>query len=190
MKPLATLGLLVVLAFPARAAVLHDEAVNGDISTDPASPTALAFTPGGNTIAGSVRSGGATPDPRDYITFTVPDGVRLSALNLVSYSTINLTFAAFNSGTTSFVPGVETDTEFLAGIHISAGEVGTDLMPLFVNANVTSNALPAPELGPGDYCFVIQQANTTLAAYRLEFVLDGGVPTVESTWGVIKRLYR
>jgi hypothetical protein len=190
MKPLATLALLVVLALPARAAVLHDEAVNGDISTDPANPTALAFAPGSNTIAGTVRTGGTTPDPRDYITFTVPAGVRLVMLNLVTYSAIGLSFIAFNEGVTSFIPSVETDAEFLAGIHIGAADVGTDLMPLFVTNNVTSNALPAPELGPGSYCFVIQQANTTLTPYRLEFVLDGSVPVLESTWGTIKRLYR
>ena len=45
-------------------------------------------------------------------------------------------------------------------------------------------------LGPGDYCFVIQQTSAVTTSYALEFILDGGLPARPSTWGVIKRLYR
>lgn len=190
MKILATLALTAALAVPAGAAVVHDEAVNGDLSTNPAAPTPLAFAPGGNTIIGSVRNAGTPTDPRDYITFTVPSGQKLLSLNLISYATINISFAAFNSGATSFVPDVTTDPQFLAGIHIDPSLTGTNLMPLFVTNNVTSNALADPWLNAGTYCFLIQQANTTLTPYQLEFVLDGSVPAGSSTWGSIKRLYR
>lgn len=190
MKILATLALTAALALPAGAAVVHDETVNGDLSTNPAAPTALVFAQGGNTVAGTVRNAGAPADPQDYITFTVPAGQKLLALNLVFYSPANLSFAAFNSGATSFIPSVATDPMFLSGIHVSGSDFGTDLMPLFVTNNVTSNALSDPWLTGGTYCFVIQQANTTLTTYRLEFVLDGTVPASSSTWGSIKRLYR
>lgn len=187
MKSLATLGLLLVLAQPASAAVVHSEAVNGDLSSDATAPTSLAFVPGGNTIIGSVRS---PADPRDYITFTIGAPLRLIMLNLVSLAPNNLVFAAFNAGTTSYVPDFDTDPFFLAGIHMDQNDFGTDLMPLFVSRNVTSNALPAPELGPGSYCFVIQQANAVTSSYTLEFVIDGGLPAVGTNWGAIKRLYR
>ena len=97
---------------------------------------------------------------------------------------------AFNAGATSFIPSVATDVMFLSGIHASGSDTGTDLMPLFVTNNVTSNALADPWLDPGQYCFVVQQANTTLTSYQLEFVVEGVVPAHAPTWGAIKRLYR
>lgn len=187
MKTLATLALIAVLTLPAGAAVVHDETANGDLSTNPLAPTALAFAPGGNTVSGTVR---APADAQDYITFTVPAGQKLLALNLLFYSPANLSFAAFNAGATSFIPSVATDAMFLSGIHVSGSDFGTDLMPLFVTSNVTSNALADPWLTGGTYCFVIQQANTTLTTYQLEFVIDGSVPAGSSTWGSIKSLYR
>ena len=190
MKILATLVLTAALALPAGAAVVHNEAVNGDLSTNPAAPTALVFTPGGNTVSGTVRNAGAPADPRDYITFTVPAGQKLLALNLLFYSPANISFAAFNAGATSFIPDISTDAMFLSGIHVSGDLFGTDLMPLFVTSNVTSNALSDPWLNAGTYCFVIQQANTTLTTYSLEFFVDGSVPVGSTTWGSIKSLYR
>lgn len=189
MKSLATLGLLLVLALPSSAAVVHNEASDGDLSTDALNPTPLTFLPGGNTIIGTVTNT-AGADPRDFITFTIAAPLRLIILNLVSFAPNNLCFAAFNTGTSSFVPSAATDAQFLSGIHISASDFGTDLMPDFVNRNVTSNALATPELGPGDYCFVIQQTSAVMTSYALEFILDGGLPARPSTWGVIKRLYR
>jgi hypothetical protein len=189
MKPLAILALLAVVALPVQAGVVHNEAVNGDLSSDPANPTPINFVPGGNTIIGTVTNAGGA-DQRDYITFTIGANLRLIILNLVAFAPNNIVFAAFNSGTTSFIPSITTDPQFLSGIHMNANLVGTDILPEFVSNNVTSNALPAPELGPGSYCFLIQQTNTTLTSYTLEFVLDGGLPARESTWGAIKQLYR
>jgi len=189
MKALATLGLLVVLAVPASAAVIHNEASDGDLSTDALNPTPVVFAPGSNTIIGTVTNiGGA--DPRDYITFSIAAPFRLIILNLVNLAPNNIAFCAFNAGTQSFVPSVTTDPEFLAGIHITSSDIGTDLMPDFVDRNVTSNALAAPELDAGDYCFVIQQASPVNTSYALEFILDAGLPAEASTWGRMKRLYR
>ena len=190
MKILATLVLTAALALPAGAAVVHDEAVNGDLSTNPLAPTELAFAAGSNTVAGTVRNAGTPADLQDYITFTVPAGQKLLSLNLVFYSPASLSFAAFNAGATSFIPSIATDPMFLSGIHVGGDQFGTDLMPLFVTNNVTSNALSDPWLNAGTYCFVIQQANTNLTTYRLDFVLDGSVPVGSHTWGAIKSLYR
>jgi len=187
MRTLATLVLSVFLSLPASAAVIHDESIDGDLSTDPAHPTALVFAPGGNTIIGSM---GAPADIRDYITFSIPDGQLLTHLNLLAYAPDNLGFTAFNAGATSFIPSAATDAQFLAGIHLSGEQVGSDLMPLYVSDAVTANSLPAPNLGPGTYCFVIQQTSPITTIYSLEFVIDGGVPTARATWGTLKKLYR
>lgn len=187
MKTFATLLLTAWLALPAHAAVIHDEGVDGDLSGDQSAPTSLAFFVGSNTIIGSVVGG---PDNRDYITFTIPPGRSLVALNLVGYSTSDIGFASFNTGTTSFIPGAGTNALFLSGIHITDADVGLDLLPLFVSRAVTTNALATPSLGAGDYCFLIQQTSGTFTEYELEFVFDSGTPVEHGTWGAIKALYR
>ncbi|HEU4365529.1 MAG TPA: hypothetical protein VFT13_08700, partial [Candidatus Krumholzibacteria bacterium] len=176
------------LASPAVAGVVHDESVDGDLATNPAAPTPLAFTPGGSSVIGTVSNVGTVD--RDYITFTIGPLEILTALNLVAISPDNLAFAALNAGTTSFVPDGSTIGNFLAGIHIAAAQVGTDLMPLFVSSSVTTNSLPAPFLGPGDYCFVIQQTSPITQSYSLEFFVESAVRTESSTWGRVKALYR
>jgi hypothetical protein len=79
---------------------------------------------------------------------------------------------------------------FLAGIHVAGAHVGMDIMPEFVCCSVTTNSLPAPELGPGDYCFLMQQTSPILQSYAFEFVITGPVGVDNTTWGAIKALYR
>ncbi len=189
MKTCAIVFLLVALAVPASAAIIHDEAVNGDLGTLPGGPTSLAFAVGGNNVIGSTGNPTGTPD-RDYITFTIAPGHSLVGLTLLALAPDNLAFASFNAGTTSFVPSVATAGNFLAGIHPDAGDVGTNLMLLFVSESVTGNSLATPDLGPGDYCFLIQQTSPITQSYELEFIVAGPVPTTEQTWGAIKALYR
>jgi hypothetical protein len=189
MKICAIVLLLVALAAPVSAVILHDEAIDGDLATDPNTPTPLAFIIGGNTIAGTTGNTTGTVD-RDYITFTIPPDHKLVALNLHLLAPDNIAFASFNAGTTSFIPNVANSPLFLAGIHVASAHVGTDLMPEFVCCSVTTNSLPAPELGPGDYCFLIQQTSPILQSYTLEFVIGGPVGVEDKTWGVIKALYR
>ena len=192
MKFLATLVLLLAVAAPASAVVVHNEAVNGDLSTDPSAPTALAFGAGGNTVIGTVFNSGF-PNPtgdRDFIRFSIPEGRKLIALNLLVWSPDNIGFCAFNAGNTSYVPSAATDPNFLAGVHLFGSWAGTDILPRFVTDYATSNSLLAPELGPGTYCFVIQQTTNVVSSYSLEFVLDGSVSSQRDTWSAIKRLYR
>jgi hypothetical protein len=186
MRSLPILVLLVGLALPAEAAVVHDEAVSGDLSSNPDAPTPLALLAGANTIIGSVSG---SPIDRDFITFTIAPGQTLSGLNLVSFAPDNLAFLSFNAGSTSFVPSGATNGLFLAGIHTGAANVGSNLMPLFVTSSVTLNALPAPELPAGTYCFLIQQTSAITQSYTLEFVIQQSVPAAVSAWGALKALF-
>jgi hypothetical protein len=190
MRVIATLVLTALLALPAGAAVVHDESVNGDLSSDPATPTALNFAIGSNTIIGTCGNVGTPPDIRDYITFAIEPGENLTHLNLLAYAPDNLGFCAFNSGVTSFIPSAATDLNFLCGIHPSGEHVGQNLMPLFVTESVTQNSLSEPVLPPGNYCFLIQQTSPLTTFYTLEFGVDRPVPATGETWGAIKRLYR
>lgn len=191
MRRLATLLLVAVLASPAGAAVVHDESGDGDLSSDPAAPTPLVFAVGGNTVIGTTSNLPENPGERDYITFTISVGQKLTALNLLAYAPDNLSFAAFNAGNTSFIPSGATDASFLAGIHVAPADLGNDLMPNFVISAVTTNSLPAAELGPGTYCFMIQQTDAIIQSYSLEFVIvEDGVQNESSSWGRIKALFR
>jgi hypothetical protein len=78
----------------------------------------------------------------------------------------------------------------MAGIHVDPTFVGTDLFDAMRDASVTPEALPASQLDPGDYTFIIQQTSPVITSYSFEFVLEGPVPTTPSTWGSIKALYR
>lgn len=188
MKLCAILIIVYALAMPAGAAVVHDESVNGDLATDPGNPTSLVFVVGGNTIIGTVSNPGVAE--RDYIRFTIDAGQTLSALNLIVFDPDNIAFAAFNAGTTSYVPSVATDANFLAGIHASGANEGANILPQFVCCAVTTNSLPAAELGPGDYCFLIQQTSNLTTSYSLEFVVTSDVAADGPTWGAIKALYK
>lgn len=191
MKTIAAIGLLLALASPAVAGVIYDESVDGDLSTDPNAPTLLALALGGNTVIGTVINSGVAEGDRDFVTFQIPPGRLLTGLNLLAYSPTNISFMALNSGSTSFIPSVSTQGEFLSGIHVSGADLGSNLMLAFVNNSVVENSLPEPQLGPGQYCLVIQQTTNLLTSYSLEFVVvDGPVPTLGTTWSTIKSLYR
>jgi hypothetical protein len=185
MKICAMVVVLAALAASANAAVVHDESVDGDLSSSAAAPTPLAFALGGNTVIGTTTSG-----DRDFLTFTIAPNQVLSGLNLLVYTPNNLGFAAFNAGTTSYVPSGTTNAFFLAGIHVEGADQGTDILPRFVDRSVTTYALDEPQLGPGDYSFIIQQLSPIIQSYSLEFVVEGIVSTESSTWGAIKALYK
>ncbi len=192
MKTLATALLLVLLAAPAMGATAWDEGTNGDLSGDPATPTPIIFANGSNTITGTCNgniSGGPAVD-RDYITFTIPAGMILSHLWLHTWDPDDFGFMSFNAGSTSFIPSGATNASFLSGIHLSGEDVTKDLMVLFRDRKVTTNALPQAALGPGTYCWLVQQLGPFVETYDVEFVLEVGVATEPSTWGKVKSLYR
>ena len=182
------LFLLMMFATPAAAGVVWDEAVNGELSHSPATPTLLPFTVGGNIVTGTVIN--VVGRPRDYLSFIVPDGHTLVSMNLLVYTPDNIGFTAINQGVHSFFPAPETEFNYLSGIHLLASDVGSDLMELFVTRAVTTDSLGEPFLTPAQYCMVIQQTSVLVTTYSIEFVLSGPVATQSSTWGSIKALYR
>jgi hypothetical protein len=187
MKIIAIVLLLAAMAVPANAAVIWNESINGDLSSSEAAPTSISFGVGTNSILGGVSG---SPLDRDYITFTIAPGQTLSHVNLISFGPDNPAFTAFNSGSTSFIPSGATNGSFLSGIHITSADVGFDLMPFYDTRNVTTNSLASPSLGPGTYCWMIQQTSPVTQNYSIDFVVDGALQTDAQTWGMIKALYR
>ncbi|HKW15570.1 MAG TPA: hypothetical protein VJS69_13875 [Candidatus Krumholzibacteria bacterium] len=187
MKTLATGLLLLALAVPAAAGTVWDEGTDGDLATDPATPTPITFATGTNTIIGTVTG---TPVDRDYITFTIAPGTVLAHLNLITWDPDDFGFMAFNAGATGLVPSGATNASFLSGIHLNGADVGQDLMVFFATRKVTTNGLPQPQLGPGTYTWIVQQLGPFIESYQVDFVIEVANPTEPSTWGRVKALYR
>jgi len=168
----------VFLCFSANSAWAVDEAVIGDLSSDPAAPTPVAFVLGNNTVRGSVV---ASADTRDYITFTIPAGQRLTNLRLQSFGT-NRSFHAINAGATSFVPSAATSGSFLGGQHVDPVPAGTDLLPGLALTPVAGTGFAIP-LGPGTYSYLIQQTGPQFTPYDLEFVIAATPPAAVPALG-------
>jgi hypothetical protein len=161
----------------ARADVVWTEGTNGDLSNNQASPTALTFGTGTNSIIGSV----GTPDNQDWITFTIPTGFQLSQDVLKSYSSTDAQgFTGVQKGT-SFVGSTLTAGNYLGYSHYGTGAqngslpatnlVGTDLLPIMGNTTLAAGSQGfTPPLGAGSYTFLIQQTGSAATSYQFDFV--------------------
>lgn len=170
-------SLLVVAPSLASAQLSYSEGTSGDLSSNGASPTALAFSLGTNTVTGAVNS---TSDARDYIKFTVPAGQRLSGLRLASWTGGNRGFHAIISGSTMADPSAANQASLLGGDHIDPADSGLEQLAALSNG-MTKDGIAAgsgftPPLGPGTYTYDIQQTSGS-SGYQLEFVISAA-PTV------------
>jgi hypothetical protein len=165
---------LVLLAVPSRAAIVWSENINGDLSSNPAAPTAVVFQLGSNIINGSVFTG---TDTRDYITFTLAPGFQLTSLRLLVYDDLNTGtpndgntgFHAINLGSTSFIPDATTAGNFLGGDHLTP-TIGADRLPGLAAAlgGQAGTGFTVP-LQAGTYSYLVQQTGPQLTGYSLEF---------------------
>jgi hypothetical protein len=160
-------------ALAAHADVTWDEFADGDLSTDPNTPTPLTFGLGGNIIIGSVHS---PADSRDYITFTIPQGMALASLYQHQWQDLDTGgagdtgFHALNEGSTSFIPGEDTIAFFLGAAHMIQVPHGTDLLPELAVTDFGNIGFSIP-LGPGTYSYLVQQTGVENTGYALEFVV-------------------
>lgn len=155
--------------------VVHDESVDGDLSGAFASPTALNFSVGDNTIIGDIGTngnGGATNgNDADYFTIVVEAGETLDSINVDSRSGAGQSFFAYTAGS-AFTGQGGGDIDGSVLFSNSSGEVLDDL-------------LGAPgSLGPGSYSFWIQETATGVVDYQFTFRVTSAVPE-PSTLGVL-----
>lgn len=178
---------LVLCPSASHAQDVWNELFDGDLSGDPNLPTPIALGIGSNVLTGSMS---APDDIRDYVTFTLPPGQELAALLLLQYEDLdvggpgNRGYHALNTGSTSFIPDVNTADFFLGGAHLDPAPVGTDLLPILATApqNGTGFAIP---LGAGSYSYVIQQTGPEMTGYSLDFVV---VPEPHAVCGLMMLL--
>jgi len=160
-------ALLIGATCPARAAVVWNEAVAGDLSSDPLAPTVVGFSSGANVVSGSLSQPGG--DLRDFLTFTLGPDQFLTGLVLDALVADGAGFQGINSGSTSFVPDVDTAGNFLGLEFVDGTSVATDMLPALASGLFGSTGFSVP-LGPGTYTYVIQEVTPGQAsAYQLSF---------------------
>jgi hypothetical protein len=155
------------LAASASAAVIWNEAIQGDLSDDRFSPTAFDLTLGTSSILGTVEAG-----DRDFVTISVPAGLELSQLILADYDGIDgIAFIGVVTGEQFTVnPDLPVISDLLgyALFGTSIAPLGTDYLPEMGLAFGTIGF--TPPLESGSYSFWIQQTGT-LSSYQWDFVV-------------------
>jgi hypothetical protein len=181
-------ALMLSLAGGARAAVIWDEAVNGEFSHNGLNPTPVTFLLGYNDILGTYGKPNAATDPvnPDYFTFTVPAGEALTAINVLPGTTaagpLLISFIGIEQGNqVTLGPSPPDATGLLGWRHTNpATDIGTDILGEIGNPP-TQPPLGAPgatgftpPLGPGDYAVWLQETGVcgpSLCNYGFNFTL-------------------
>ena len=189
LRSLSAAALSLLVATPTIAGVVHDEATDGDISGNSASPTVLAFEVGTNTVKGSVV--GAV-DVRDFMTFTIPAGSELTAIQMVQYEHLtfggagNTGYHSLNVGATSQNPNMSNGSFYLGGDHVAGFQAGTDVLPVLASAPLAGTGF-TPPLAAGTYTYLIQQTGgNDPTGYTIDFVVECSSPAASAPYGAGK----
>ena len=158
-------AMTAALSSSARAVVLWNETISGDLSGDFALPTVLgSLGAGTHSIIGG-DSGAA----RDIITITVPAGMSLVSVFNSAYSGSDGTaFIGIGSGTS--INSGSAPASLLGYTHFGTGPgtVGTEIIDDI--AVGPGSATFTPPLGAGTYTVWMQQAGSA-ATWQMDFVV-------------------
>jgi hypothetical protein len=188
----ALLGLALLFSGPTTAATVWDESVNGDLSNNPLSPTALTFAPGANDVIGQAGDaplpGGLAPFGQDFFTFTVPSGYELKSLTAVTVDLLtpgdSVAFIGLQSGAqiTHDVspPSFGGDATGLLGwLHVPASDQGTNILSAMGVAGDGAMGFTGA-LGPGQFSVWVEDDKP----FRYDFSFQIAVPE-PSTWAMM-----
>ena len=184
-KSLFSAAACALLAAAPAIATIYNES-SGDLSDNPAAPTALTLTPGLNSVIGTVAGfpqfGGT--DPQDWVSFTIPTGfVMVSYVNARYNSTDDQGFTGFQFGS-SFSGDPFMAISYAGYAHfgfaatnpdqnpVPASTVGLNLLPLMANPSFAPGATGfTPPLAAGTYTFLIQQGDPVTTGYRFNMTV-------------------
>lgn len=178
----ALLATLLAFAGSAQAAVVWDEAVDGDLSNSGLAPSFVALSAGSNQVLGVTGRDvpGGTVD-REYFSITVPVGHVLSAMLLLPGSGIigGASFIGLQAGPLFTVPSNTPDATGMLGWWLyDVGTVGSDLLPLMAVPSNGSSGFSVP-LGAGNYSFWVQETGVGAAPYSFDLQVTA-VPELPS----------
>ncbi|QDV46202.1 hypothetical protein Enr13x_61110 [Stieleria neptunia] len=192
-----SLGFHVVDSRPSNAAIVHDEAIHGELSNENQTPTVLNFTIGENTVIGEVANARGFPANTDVFSFVVPNGAVWDSLILTDYrdsspNQDNAAFLAIDDSDSFPYGSFELDEinnanpafpadAFIGGTVFGGGgptnpDVGRDLLPRAANVVGAGYTTPLPS---GDYTIYIQQTDA-LTGYSLTVNLVSAIPEPSS----------
>ncbi len=151
----------------------------GDLSDDRLDPTDGGTLSLGDNLLTATQQGPGIEEERDrdYITFTVPTGHVLSAIELDGYETTEIApfgFLGLQEGTALTVDPVTGQpdpdgTPLLGGLVYSPGEIGDNILPdigAFTQEGVPITGFTGP-LGEGTYTLWLNQGgNPTTASFN------------------------
>lgn len=170
----------------AHADTIYDESVSGDLSNSGLTPTLLTVSLGPNDLFGTTGKTGTVID-RDYFTFTVPQGLELTAITVLpgtqTLGALGESFIGIESGPQVTISTAATDATGLLGwFHYDTGDIGVNILPLMGTSDMGSAGFTGP-LPAGTYSFWVQEASAGTVPYGLEFtVADTPEP---SSWTML-----
>lgn len=158
----------------AHGETIYNESVSGDLSNNGLAPTLLTVSLGFNDLFGTTGKTGTVID-RDYFTFTVPQGLELTAITVLpgteTLGTLGDSFIGIESGPEVTVSTAATNATGLLGwFHYDTGDIGEDILPLMGTSGLGSTGFTG-QLPSGTYSFWVQEASAGTVPYGLEFTV-------------------
>lgn len=162
-------------AAAAHGDTIYNETFSGDLSNSGLAPTLLTVSLGLNDLFGTTGKTGTVID-RDYFTFTVPQGLELTAITVLpgteTLGTAGESFIGIESGPQVTVStAATTATGLLGWYHYDdTSDIGTNILPLMGTSGLGSTGFTGP-LPSGTYSFWVQEASAGNVPYGLEFTV-------------------
>ena len=174
---LVSLAMILFAAANASATAYNDAAI--DLSGNQAAPTALALTPGANSITGTVGGG----DSQDWVAVTIATGFQMNSYVNAAYAGPDAQgFTGFQAGST-FTGNAGLPGSYAGYAHFGTGAtnsgvsggaptttVGIDLLsnPNYMSQNSSGGTADGatgytPPLPAGTYTFLIQQLGSNVS---------------------------
>jgi hypothetical protein len=148
---------------------VYDEAVDGDLSNDWLAPTQFpAFGVGQSVATMSVVDSNESTGDRDYFTITVPEGLQLDSITLLSLDSVGdeVAFLGIQAGDQVTVdPDFPNPEPLLGWLLTQQSNVGEDILAIAIGAENTP-------LGAGQYSFWVQQTGQEVTTLSLGFNLS------------------
>ena len=153
---------------------VYNESASPDLSNNGLAPTQLMVSLGLNDLFGTTGKTGTVID-RDYFTFTVPQGLELTAITVLpgteTLGTLGESFIGIESGPEVTVSTAPPDATGLLGWdHYGTGDIGVNILPLMGTSGLGSTGFTGP-LPAGTYSFWVQEATVGSVNYGLEFTV-------------------